>query len=111
MANPKCKGCMKPFETLNEKRLCPECDAREKASPYRSPVLAAMLSIIPGAGQYFYLGEKAKGNILLGVTILLFGVGLFIWPLLLLIPGGMLISMSEAWTSANRINRNKTQLI
>jgi len=107
MPAPKCKGCLKPFEQLNELGLCQECDAREKRTPHKSPLWAAMLSIIPGAGQYFYLGEKAKGNMLLGVSILLFGVGLFIWPLLLLIPGGMLLSVLSAWESANRMNKNK----
>ena len=106
----KCKGCLKPFEQLNELGLCPMCDAREKRTPHKSPSLAMLLSFIPGVGQ-LYLGETDRAKLLFCLSFLLFFAGLIIWPLLLLLPGGVLLSVISAWESANRINRNKTQLI
>lgn len=95
----RCLDCSKKFYSgyLNH-GLCPECLEKEKNLPYKRPVSAFFLSIIPSAG-YRYLGlkQKADGFLLLFFISCIFLIGPFIT-----IP----LSAIDAYIIAKRSNRS-----
>lgn len=72
-----CAGCGKPIcrqcvvslpSPSGEQAWCSECLAKAVQRKHRSRLVAALLSIIPGAG-HMYLGQIGKGFALMGLLI------------------------------------------
>jgi len=95
----RCIDCSKKFNSgyLNH-GLCPECLEKEKNMPYKSPLTAFLLSIIPSAG-YRYLGLKRRAD---GFLLLFFPSCLILIGPLFLIP----FSAIDSYMIAKRINRS-----
>ena len=97
-----CKDCFKKFykDYLND-GLCPICFEKEKTAPYKEPLIALLLSIIPGGGQY-YLGQKNKGGFYLGMFFICCIVPVIGWFLL---PAAFGVPAGDAYRTAKRMNR------
>lgn len=103
MAN-YCPECGKELISPNAE-ICPNCGVRLKAIVInrRSPVIAAILSLlIVGLGQ-IYNGQFGKGIAYFFIAILC-GVSISILIGILLAPIWWLIGIIDAYTSAQRIN-------
>lgn len=69
-----CKDCFQKFyKGYLTQGLCPKCFQTEKEAPYKSPVTAFGLSVLPGLGHY-YLGLKNKSGIYLLIFLACFGI-------------------------------------
>lgn len=96
-----CRDCFKKFyKPYLKDGLCPNCYEKEANAPYKNPLVAVILSIVPGLGHY-YLGFKEKG----GVFLLLFCFSAFI-PFIgwILLPVAFLWPMIDAYKTAQRMN-------
>jgi len=94
----RCKSCSKKFYSSYLKGgFCPDCFGMLKDVPYKSPLLAFVFSIIPGAG-HVYLGMKERG----AGCFLLFCISfltLIGWIFIILFSG------IDAYILANQMNR------
>jgi len=100
----KCKSCLKKFYTsflINGN--CPTCDKKEKDLPYKSPVLALILSIVPGLGLY-YVGKQEKAGGILVFVLICIWIPIIGW---LMIPAFWIWGAIDAYRTAMRVNANK----
>lgn len=96
-----CKDCYKKFyKSYLQDGLCPICYDKEINAPYKSPLTATLLSIVPGLGHY-YLGLKDKGGLYLLMFCLSCVIPIIGW---LMLPIAYFLPMFDAYKTANRIN-------
>jgi len=82
---------------------CPTCDKKEKDLPYKSPVLALILSIVPGLGLY-YVGKQEKAGGILVFVLICIWIPIIGW---LMIPAFWIWGAIDAYRTAMRVNANK----
>jgi len=98
----QCKDCHKKFyESYLNNGLCPACYEIEANAPHKSPLLSAMLSILPGLG-HFYLGQSGKSGLYLFMFILCFFIPVIGW---ILLPAAWIMPAWDAYNTAKRMNR------
>lgn len=100
----KCKSCLQKFYTsflINGN--CPACDQKEKDLPYKDPMWALILSIVPGLGLK-YAGNPGKGAVILMAVLICLWIPIIGW---LMIPILWIGSAISAYNTATRANANE----
>lgn len=96
-----CMDCFKKFyKPYLKEGLCPDCYEKEVNAPYKNPLIALGLSVLPGLG-HDYLGLKSKA----GFYFLMFCFSCVV-PIIgwIVLPVAYFLPMIDAYKTAQRMN-------